>query len=219
MVRGAKRRVARGLVRLAQPREGLDRDGTLIALTFDDGPDPASTPAILDELRDLGVEATFFLVGRRARAHPGLVHRILDEGHAIGSHSTTHPQAWSTPFPALLRDYRRGRSEVEEVAGREVRLFRPPNGYLDGPGAAAMVLTRLRPWLWTVDPEDWQPGARPPDILRGLEGLRGGDVILLHDALDGPEPSTDPAREATRAALADIVALAADRGLAFTTLG
>lgn len=215
---GARRRLGAAVIRLAGIREQLDRNGTAIALTFDDGPDPVATPLVLDELRRLGVVATFFLVGHRARARPDIVARILGEGHAVGSHSDTHPHAWRVPLTTIVREYRKGRSEVEEAAGRPVLLFRPPNGHVDAAGAAAMVVTRARPWLWTIDPGDWKPEARPADIMVELVGLRAGDVVLLHDAIDGPgaPPTTD--RSATVAVLADIAALAHDRGLRFTTL-
>lgn len=206
------------MVRLARPHHSLDRAGAAIALTFDDGPDPVATPQILDELRRLDIAATFFLVGQRARAHPEIVQRILDEGHAIGSHSATHPEAWKTSLVRVLRDYRQGHAAVRSAAGRPVRLFRPPNGYLDGAGAVALWAARIRPWLWTIDPEDWQPGATTAEILANLAEVRAGDVVLLHDGLDGPGAQPTADRGATRAALAGIADLAGQRGLHFTTL-
>lgn len=217
-MRGVRRRVGAGCIALARVRTQLDPSGTAIALTFDDGPDPLTTPAILDELKRLGVVATFFLVGRRARAHPEIVRRIVDEGHAIGSHSDSHPEPWRVPLVTIVRDYRRGRSEVEWAAQRPVRLFRPPKGHVGSAGALAIVLTRLRPWLWTIDPEDWRPDVRPAEVLAGLDGLRGGDVILLHDAIEGPLAPSALDRSATTAVLAGIAALAVERQLQFTTL-
>lgn len=184
-----------------------------MALTFDDGPDPEHTPAILDELRRLGVLATFFLVGRRAVDHPDIVRRIIAEGHAVGSHSHSHPEPWTLPLPALLADYRRGREEVERAAQQPVPLFRPPKGHVDGRSSVAMLATRVRPWLWTIDPEDWVPDVGPSDIVGALSGLRGGDVVLLHDAIEGPLAPSALDRSATRAALPGIAALAGERNL------
>lgn len=217
-VRGVRRRVGARCVQLARVQRRLDPSGTSIALTFDDGPDPVATPAILDELKRLGVVATFFLVGHRARAHPEIVRRILDEGHQVGSHSDSHPEPWRVPLATIVREYRRGRSEVEWAAQRPVHLFRPPKGHVDNAGALAMVLTGLRPWLWTIDPGDWRPDVRPGDVLAGLDGLRGGDVILLHDAIEGPLAPSALDRSATTAVLRGIVALATERKLHFTTL-
>jgi peptidoglycan/xylan/chitin deacetylase (PgdA/CDA1 family) len=189
-----------------------------VALTFDDGPDPDFAPAFLDELRRLGIVATFFVVGHRARARPDLVRRALDEGHAVGSHSHTHPDPWTVSLGPLTQEYRRGRRAAEAALGRRVPLFRPPKGYLDGTGAAAMLGARVRPWLWTVDPGDWQPDATTDGIVAGLDGVTGGDVVLLHDAIEGPLAPSALDRSATLAALPAIADLVRGRGLRFTTL-
>jgi peptidoglycan/xylan/chitin deacetylase (PgdA/CDA1 family) len=211
--------VSRAAIRGVRARRDLPGADDAVALTFDDGPDPHFAPAFLDELRRLGIVATFFVVGHRTRARPDLVRRALDEGHAVGSHSDTHPEPWTVGLPALARDYRRGRQAAEAALGRPVRLFRPPKGYLDGAGAAAMLTAGVRPWLWTIDPEDWQPDATSDGILRGLEGLAGGDVVLFHDAIEGPLAPSALDRSATLAALPAVADLARERGLRFTTLG
>jgi peptidoglycan/xylan/chitin deacetylase (PgdA/CDA1 family) len=190
-----------------------------VALTFDDGPDPEFAPAFLDELRRLDVVATFFVVGHRARERPDLVRRAWDEGHAVGSHSDTHPEPWTVPVGQLAQDYRRGRQAAEAALGRRIRLFRPPKGYVDGAGAAAMLGAGVRPWLWTVDPQDWMPDATVDGLLRGLDGLKGGDVVLFHDAIEGPLAPSALDRSATLAALPAVAELARERGLRFTTLG
>jgi peptidoglycan/xylan/chitin deacetylase (PgdA/CDA1 family) len=217
-VRALKGAASRTAIRSVRARRGLPVADDAVALTFDDGPDPEFAPAFLDELRRLGVVATFFVVGHRARARPDLVRRAVAEGHAVGSHSDTHPEPWTVPLGALSRDYRRGREAAEAVLGRRVRLFRPPKGYVDGTGAAAMLAAGVRPWLWTIDPEDWQPGATTEGILRGLAGMAGGDVVLLHDAIEGPLAPSALDRSATLAALPAVAELAGERGLRFTTL-
>jgi peptidoglycan/xylan/chitin deacetylase (PgdA/CDA1 family) len=199
-------------------RTNLEDRGA-VALTFDDGPDPDHTPVVLDTLRVLGVPATFFVVGERVRRHPDLVRRIVDEGHAVGSHSDSHRDPWSVPYRALARDYRRGRVTLEAVVGRRpIRLFRPPKGYVDEAGAIAMLLTRLRPWLWTVDPGDWTPGIGPDAIVTAVGPLRGGEVILLHDAIEGPLDHRALDRSATVAALPAVAERVRAAGLRFTTL-
>jgi peptidoglycan/xylan/chitin deacetylase (PgdA/CDA1 family) len=76
----------------------------------------------------------------------------------------------------------------------------------------------VRPWLWTIDPEDWQPDATTDGILRGLDGLAGGDVVLFHDAIEGPLAPSALDRSATLAALPAVADLVRSRGLRFTTL-
>lgn len=210
--------VSDALVRRVGVRRGLPVADDAVAVTFDDGPDPDHAPAFLDELRRLGIVATFFVVGHRARARPELVRRARDEGHAVGSHSDTHPEPWTVPLRALSRDYRRGRRAAEAALGRPVPLFRPPKGYVNGTGAAAMLAAGVRPWLWTVDPGDWVPDVTADDIVRGLDGLAGGDVVLLHDAIEGPLAPSALDRSATLGALPRIAELAASRGLRFSTL-
>ena len=78
------------------------------------------TPLVLDRLRDLGIIGTFFLVGSSARSNPDLVRRIVDEGHAVGSHSATHPDPWRLPLLALAAEYRRGTPTSLRAAGRPV---------------------------------------------------------------------------------------------------
>jgi peptidoglycan/xylan/chitin deacetylase (PgdA/CDA1 family) len=205
-------------VRRAGVQHSLDGSTASVAITFDDGPDPVHTPAILDELARLDVVATFFLVGRRARAYPHIVRRMVAEGHSVGSHSNSHPEPWGMTLHSLVREYRGGRAEVESAALRPAPLFRPPKGYVDTRGAIAMLAAGVRPWLWTIDPEDWVPDVVPDDIVTAVNGLRGGDVVLLHDAIEGPLAPSALDRSATRAALHAIVALARHRGLRFTTL-
>jgi peptidoglycan-N-acetylglucosamine deacetylase len=216
--RRARSGSSRALVGAVGVRRRLDPAAGAVALTFDDGPDPEHTPAILDELARLGVVATFFVVGRRARAHPGIVRRMVLEGHHVGSHSDSHPEPWRVPLATLARDYRRGRLEAERAAEREITLFRPPKGHVDGRGAAAMLAAKVRPWLWTIDPQDWSPGAVSDDIVAGVAHLAEGDVVLLHDAIEGPLAPSALDRSATHDALGGIVALARQRGLRFTTL-
>ena len=190
---------------------------SMAAITFDDGPDVTFTPLVLDELRRLGVRATFFLIGERAAAHPALVRRIVDEGHAIGSHSRSHAEPGTLGW-RVVWDFWRGRRAVERAAGRRARLFRPPKGYVDRHERVGMSMAGVEPWLWTIDAEDWVPGTQPSDIIGKVEGLIGGDVVLLHDAISGPLAPEALDRSATVAALADLVALAHDRGLELVPL-
>lgn len=218
VIRTVKRLPGRGLVGLVRVQRHVDGTTGAVALTFDDGPDPEHTPQVLDELARLGIVATFFLVGHRARAHPQIVRRMIDEGHAVGSHSDSHPEPWSVPLPRLIREYYRGRTHVEQAARQPVPLFRPPKGYVDGKGAVAMRTVRVRPWLWTIDPGDWVPDVTPGDIMAALDPIVGGDVVLLHDAIEGPLATSALDRSATVAVLPEIAALAGRRGLRFTTL-
>jgi peptidoglycan/xylan/chitin deacetylase (PgdA/CDA1 family) len=199
---------------------GVRRSGAAgtVGLTFDDGPHPTSTPRVLDILAELEVRATFFCVGRNARAHPELVRRALAEGHAVGSHSFTHPDPEELSLRSLARDYRSGRHAVAAATGRDVRLFRPPHGHL-GMGSAVMVRRQgLATWLWTVDAEDWRPGRTTAGIIAAAGAARSGDVILLHDWVEQPWAPEALDRTATIDALPAIVRAVRERGLRFVPL-
>jgi peptidoglycan/xylan/chitin deacetylase (PgdA/CDA1 family) len=206
------------LTTVAGLRWALEGNASAVALTFDDGPDPVYTPAILDELGRLGVVATFFVVGHRAQAHPAIVRRMIGEGHAVGSHSFSHPDPWTVPMRRLIDEYRQGRAQVEWAAERPTPLFRPPKGSVTLVGAAAMLVAKVQPRLWTIDSGDWVPGVTSEEIVGAVAEIGSRDVVLLHDAIEGPLAPSALDRSATCAALAAIVALGRERVLDFATL-
>jgi peptidoglycan/xylan/chitin deacetylase (PgdA/CDA1 family) len=194
------------------------RPGGPVALTFDDGPMPGSTDRLLDVLGELGVAATFFCVGRNAAAHPELVARMRAEGHAVGSHSLTHPHPRDIALPALAREYVAGRRAVERAATGPVSLFRPPHGYVTPARAVLMRSLGLRTWLWSVDPEDWVPGVERDAIVAVASRAGPGDVVVMHDWVEQPEKDDALDRTATITAVPAIVANLRARGLTLTAL-
>jgi peptidoglycan-N-acetylglucosamine deacetylase len=204
--------------RFAGVRHRLPAGEAGVALTFDDGPDPRFTPAVLDVLAEHGVVATFFLVGRRAERHPGIVSRILREGHAAGSHSWSHPDPGGVSPARLFSEYRRGRRAVEAAVGAPVALFRPPMGDVGLPSATAATLSRVRPWLWTRDPSDWRPGRTTGEIVDAVGDLHAGDVVLLHDGIELPVTEAALDRSSTVAAVPLLIRRARAAGLDLVTL-
>lgn len=160
-----------------------------VAITFDDGPDPRWTPKILDILKAANVKAAFFLVGVNAERYPGLVRRIVNEGHEIGNHTYYHPNL-SLCWPEHIRlELNATQLLLETITGRATTLFRPPYAADTGP----TQLSELIPLkiaedlnylvvLENIDPQDWaKPGA--DIILQRIKQQRhDGSVILLHDA-------------------------------------
>jgi len=189
-----------------------------VALTFDDGPHPGSTDRILDVLGELEVKATFFCVGTNVRAYPDLVRRMQNEGHAIGSHSHTHPYPAETALRQLAQDYRQGREALAQVVGKRTSLFRPPHGHLGWASAGVLRQLGLVPWLWSVDPEDWRPGATREHITAVGARATSGDVVLLHDWIEQPWSPEALDRSATIGAIADMVAQIRSRGLVLEKL-
>ena len=184
-----------------------------VAITFDDGPDPRYTPQVLDVLAAHVATATFFLVGRSARRHPELVRGIEAAGHAIGSHTWSHPDMAAVSPRALLRELWAGRRALEEILGRPVSAFRPPAGHFDARMAVGTRLAGLQSWQWSVDPQDWRPGATREGILGAVGGLGERDVVLLHDGIEQPWDESSRDRSETVAALPGIIALIRSRRL------
>ena len=154
-----------------------------VALTFDDGPHPEGTPAVLARLADAGARATFFLVGEQVLRRRALVADIVAAGHEVGLHGHTHRGHLRLGPRALGEDLRRGEAVVSAAAGRAVRLHRAPYGLYS---AASLALVRhrgLEPLLWSRHGRDWSARATEHSIAERLgSGLRPREVLLLHDA-------------------------------------
>jgi len=166
-----------------------DRRG--FQLTFDDGPHPEGTPAVLEVLARHGVRATFFLVGERVRHAPALVGELLAAGHELGLHCDRHRNLLRLTPGQVAEDLARAEDAIAAAAGRTVTLYRPPYGVLN---AAALVLARRRGWrtlLWRRWGQDWQAGATPEGIAaRVSRAASPGDVLLLHDGDDYSAPGS-----------------------------
>ena len=174
-----RRRVAPGL-------HGLGRPGH-VALTFDDGPDPASTPSFLAELDRLGWRATFFMLGALERRAPGLAAEVAAAGHEVAVHGWTHVNHLGRRPGTVVDEVRRARDTLGEVTGSTPGWLRPPYGVLSGGDLLAARRVGLRPVLWTTWGRDWTTGASAAgvaaEVLRGC-GRDGpaGPTVLLHDS-------------------------------------
>jgi len=164
-----------------------------VALTFDDGPDPRWTPAVLDLLRRYRVRATFCLVGEHVTEHPELVRRIAAQGHALCDHTWSHDEHLPDRPQATVRAEidRTYSAIVTASGGTRPRYFRAPGGRWSPAVVAAARRFGLRPLGWSVDPADWR---RPPAALitrRVLDQAAPGAIVLLHDAAerDDREPA------------------------------
>lgn len=164
------------------------RKGHRVALTFDDGPDPQVTPAVLDALAQYGARATFFAIGRSLEAHPQLAQRLLAEHHELGNHSWQHSR-WQNFFGARhqMLEIERGEQAVATLTGSRQRpLYRPPIGLKSPPLGQAAQRLRLTLVAWSLHSRDSQ-GSDPQRIAqRVLRKIRPGDIVLMHDGHDLP---------------------------------
>ena len=201
-------------------QRGGDHPG-LVALTFDDGPDPRWTPAILDILKQENAPATFFIIGKNGQAYPDLLRRLVDEGHEIGNHTYTHPNLGEIPESLTELELNATQRLIESEIGRSTVLFRPPyfgDAEADKPQQVepAYLAQRLGYLIVGVriDPDDWQLPVSPDEIVdRTLQRVADtnpetrGQVILLHDSGGN--------RAATVAALPKLIEELRARGFRF----
>ncbi|MFI0151381.1 polysaccharide deacetylase family protein [Streptomyces lydicus] len=154
-----------------------------VALTFDDGPDPVSTPLFLRLLDQRGVRATFFLLGSEAHRSPGLVREIASAGHETGIHGWLHRPLLLRGPRATYDDFARARDTVATITGSPPTLFRPPYGVMSTAAHVAARRLGLTPVLWTCWGEDWTARASPESVHRTvISDLNGGGTVLLHDS-------------------------------------
>ncbi len=186
-----------------------------LALTFDDGPNPAITPALLDLLDCHHAKATFFLIGRYAVAQPALVREIAACGHVIGNHTQTHPNLTFLSRARLDQELSQCDDSIGAIVGRQPEWMRPPfgarspalNRIVRGRGCRGVV-------MWSKWARDWNAQPCAP-VIRRLENVKGGDILLLHDG-DHRDPRGD--RRHTIDALAHWLPRWKDAGLHFVTL-
>ncbi len=175
--------------RFLHDRPPVDREGSprLVALTFDDGPYPVETPLLLDELRDLHVKATFFLVGDDAALFPQLAQRIESEGHEIANHTETHPAFFDRlDARGVTHELDAGAQTLESIASDAAirTMMRPPHGRFTERTVRAAQRDGYHVILWNDDPGDWRVGVSPSVLAAHVEEhATAPDIILLHSGL------------------------------------
>lgn len=186
-----------------------------LALTIDDGPNPAATPRLLEILEQHGVRATFFLIGRHVRACPGLAAEIVARGHAVGNHTETHPQLTWLSSRETEDELHRCQEAVEKATGRVPRRMRPPYGARGPQTAGAVQRAGLGTVvMWSVWAVDWKPQPAA-NVIRRLQKVRGGDIVVLHD---GAPHALGADRSHTLAAVEHWLPRWKDAGLEFVTI-
>ncbi len=187
----------------------------VVALTFDDGPDPRYTGRVLDILGEHRIHATFFVCGKMLEANPALGRRLVAEGHVLGNHTETHPHLERMSNPSARMELAACESEIETVTGERTFLFRPPRGlwnpavFEDARRAGYSII------LWSLAFD--RQAVKDSGILRRrvVRLAKPGDIILMHDG------STDPhadIRHPTLTELDAIVTGLARRGFRFATV-
>lgn len=199
----------------------------LLALTFDDGPDPLFTPRILDALASAGARATFFVMGTMLERHPELGRRIVDEGHEVGNHTWSHENLTFLDADGIRDQIERAQQAITDTLGVTPVWFRPPRGAL--PGAALRVASELGcdTAVWSVSRTISQVGTPPEVLERLVDGLEPGAIVDLHDSIgrgnfmppfSGLRDELAAKREVEVVALPELLAAIAGMGLSSVTL-
>jgi peptidoglycan/xylan/chitin deacetylase (PgdA/CDA1 family) len=168
----------------------------VVALTFDDGPNGSHTPPILDVLADRGVRATFFVFGQRAREHPRLIARALEEGHSVQPHCwADHASHHDLSRGALDEEIERTLEALAQLGCPAPRFWRPPYGDISDPDSYDVAGAHgLRLVTWTLETRDWEDGRTAERILGEIDGetredavLEPDSVVLMHDMPQAPQ--------------------------------
>ena len=149
-----------------------------IALTFDDGPSRKYTPILLDGLKERGVHATFFLMGKNIEGEEDIVKRMSEEGHLIGNHSYEHIQLTKAGAKAVCEAVEHTQEQIEAITGTRPEYIRPPYGDWNEELEEEIGMT---PVLWSLDSLDWKLKDTGKIIHQVLKDVKDGDIILLHD--------------------------------------
>jgi chitin deacetylase len=183
----------------------------VIALTFDDGPSPKTTPQVLDILKRENVKATFFVVGNLIQNYPQLLKKVVAEGHAIGNHTWNHGYRHHSPSVAA-RELNNTGTLIYKLTGVKTELFRPPGGILNNGLVSYAQQSKYAVIMWSADPKDWQSRRITVSglINNVLDYAQPGGIILLHDG--GGD------RSKTVQALPKLIAELKQRGYQFVTM-
>jgi len=192
---------------LARGKAGARR----VALTFDDGPHPVTTRAVLELLRAHDARATFFVLGHKVESHPDVVREISEAGHTLGIHGFQHDRLFSFRSPSYAEEQvERTRQAIARACGVEPSLFRPPVGFASYRTFRGAERAKARIIAWSVRSLDGVRGADPTRVARRvIEHLEDGAIVLLHDAAEH-----DDFTPASIAALPEILRALRERGLA-----
>lgn len=185
----------------------------VIALTFDDGPDPLETDNILEVLHQYDAKCTFFAIGKRIAAYPEVARRVIDEGHELANHTYNHVY-FKKPISSrqIQQELELTEQEIVKVSGRHSSLFRPPGGMYDETLVDVSNRMGLKPvlWSWHQDTRDWNRPGVWSISSHVIRNAKSGDIVLFHDHVHG--------RSQTKEALKIILPELAKQGFRFVTV-
>jgi peptidoglycan/xylan/chitin deacetylase (PgdA/CDA1 family) len=160
-----------------------------IALTFDDGPHPRYTDEILEILDEYGIKATFFVIGINARYYPETLESVIAKGHEIGNHTYSHPHVSEINSESIRLEIESCEEMIHSLSDYRTKLFRPPEGMVDGDVKSVLKKLDYKVILWDIDTRDWAHTS-PEDICENVVNkVNSGDIILMHDYIGYNSPT------------------------------
>ena len=154
----------------------------VIAITFDDGPNPVYTPQVLEIFSEAKGKATFFMIGEEMRNHPEVVKQVANGGHEIGNHTFTHPKLSQLSVQDCLKEIEETEKLIESMAGRKPVVFRPP--YLDyNHDTVSLLQKKSYPMIGALNLEaqDWEQPGVEHIVRKSREAVRNGSILIFHD--------------------------------------
>lgn len=168
---------AKTVVCTQEPESGGE-ESPRIAITFDDGPNPEWTPALLDGLKQRGVRATFFVIGEKAQQTPELIRRMQDEGHIVGNHTFSHVQLTGLTDEQACEEITKTNEVLKQITGKNPVYIRPPFGSWNDELECGI---EMFPVMWTIDTLDWTTSDADKVVNKALSQAKDNSIILLHD--------------------------------------
>ena len=189
-------------------------DGNFVALTFDDAPDSLFGPVLLDTLAAYNVPATFFCLGTCVQRNPGLVQRIVGEGHIVANHSYDHADLTTLTPEQVREEVLRAETLIQQITSLRTALFRPPYGALNDEVSQIVLSLGYKIIMWNVDSLDWTGITGPAVAARVVPNTTAGSIILMHNTCGG----SVQAGTATIQSLPFIIEILRAEGYSFVTI-
>ncbi|MDR3082819.1 MAG: polysaccharide deacetylase family protein [Streptomyces sp.] len=165
-----------------EPIRRMPERGRRMVLTFDDGPNPEYTPGILRTLREYGVRAMFFVLGKMAAGNKDLLREMADNGHIVGNHTWAHPLLTTLPRSKIRSEMERTCEVIEDAYGEAPLWFRAPYGAWNRDVFQLGAELGMEPLAWTMDSRDWTTPGTPTIVQRVEKSAASGVIVLSHDA-------------------------------------
>lgn len=180
----------------------------LVALTYDDGPDPKITPKLLELLKQKNVPATFYVLGQRVEEYPGITKQLHEAGHEVVNHTFTHKQLTRLDEAAVRSELSRTNDLITAITGIPVTHMRPPYGARNARVDAVIRDLGMKSVLWDIDTEDWRKRSAAQMTANILRNTSDGSIILFHDRYQSSLDAT-----------AAVIDTLRERGYTFVTVG